>query len=110
MYECDVHFEHCYALDMSGTTIEAKRACWQDWLSGYTYGQSRDRVEYARARVKGTVLADQPEDGDADVSRGPTASIVATPPPTNAFTTPARVIDGHSGALDAGEASVDAGR
>jgi len=27
---------------------DAKKECWREWLHGYTYGQSRDRVEYAR--------------------------------------------------------------
>ena len=50
VYECDVHFEHCYALDESGASVEAKKECWRDWLHGYTYGQSRDRVEYGGTR------------------------------------------------------------
>src|SRR5580704_16522387 len=51
VYECDVHFEHCYALDQGGATVEAQKECWRDWLHGYTYGQSRDRVEYGGTRL-----------------------------------------------------------
>ena len=50
LYECDVHFEHCYALDESAASADVKKECWRDWLHGYTYGQSRDRVEYGGTR------------------------------------------------------------
>ena len=29
-----------------------RQACWTTWLDRYTYGQSRDRLEYARRRVR----------------------------------------------------------
>src|SRR4051812_43678576 len=51
IYENDVRFEHCYRLDEErAVPIEQKRACWQAWGRSSTYGQSRDRIEYARAR------------------------------------------------------------
>jgi hypothetical protein len=52
IYEGNVRFEHCYRLDLEVDTAPThRRACWTEWLSMYTYGQPRDRIEYARRRV-----------------------------------------------------------
>lgn len=52
IYEGNVRFEHCYRLDLEVDTAPThRRACWSEWLSLYTYGQPRDRIEYARRRV-----------------------------------------------------------
>jgi hypothetical protein len=52
IYEGNVRFEHCYRLDLEVDTAPTHReACWKEWLSMYTYGQPRDRIEYARRRV-----------------------------------------------------------
>jgi hypothetical protein len=63
IYEGDVRFEHCYRLDLELDVASTHRqACWTTWLDRYTYGQSRDRLEYARRRVRafGTGDADRP--------------------------------------------------
>ena len=53
LYEGDVRFEHCMALDAEpGVKAVFRRACWTEWLTFYTYGQTRDRVTFARKRVK----------------------------------------------------------
>ena len=53
IYEGDVRFEHCYRLDLELDVASTHRqACWTTWLDRYTYGQSRDRLEYARRRVR----------------------------------------------------------
>lgn len=53
IYEGDVRFEHCYRLDLDLNIAPTHReACWKQWLAAYTYGQSRDRIEYARRRVR----------------------------------------------------------
>lgn len=53
IYEGDVRFEHCYRLDLELDVASSHRqACWSTWLDRYTYGQSRDRLEYARRRVR----------------------------------------------------------
>ena len=53
IYEGDVRFEHCYRLDLELDVASSHRqACWTTWLDRYTYGQSRDRLEYARRRVR----------------------------------------------------------
>jgi len=52
IYEGNVRFEHCYRLDLEVDTAPThRRACWTEWLGIYTYGQPRDRIEYARRRV-----------------------------------------------------------
>jgi len=52
IYEGNVRFEHCYRLDLEVDTAPTHRlACWTEWLSMYTYGQPRDRIEYARRRA-----------------------------------------------------------
>ena len=53
IYEGDVRFEHCYRLDLDLNIAPTHReACWKQWLTSYTYGQPRDRIEYARRRVR----------------------------------------------------------
>jgi hypothetical protein len=92
--ECDARFEHCYALDLtSGSQSAVRRTCWRDWLRGYTYGQSRDRVEYAATRLSQLSLESTMARGDlprgpAPVSDGTSA---AAPMPTNAFVPPPNV-------------------
>jgi hypothetical protein len=86
VYECDVHFEHCYALDESGASVEQKKECWRDWLHGYTYGQSRDRVEYGGTRY--SELSLDPTLPSEDQPSPARAKHVAAPAPTNAFAPP----------------------
>lgn len=51
VYEGDVRFEHCMALDSRPDVRPTIRgACWSEWLDFYTFGQTRDRVEYAEVR------------------------------------------------------------
>jgi hypothetical protein len=83
VYECDIRFEHCYAVDMTDEAVDAKRACWRDWVAGYTYGESRDRVEHARSRIA-ALSADPPDPSDA----GPSKPSVNLPMPINAFAPP----------------------
>ncbi len=52
MYEGDIRFEHCMALDAQPQiTAGQQQACWRDWLAHYTYGQTKDRVDHAQSRV-----------------------------------------------------------
>lgn len=60
VHEGDVRFEHCYRLDLDpGIGPQHRERCWRDWIERYTYGQTRDKVYYARRR------ADQISAGDA---------------------------------------------
>ena len=59
IYEGNVRFEHCYRLDLEVDTAPTHReACWKEWLGMYTYGQPRDRIEYARRRAQAFASGD----------------------------------------------------
>jgi len=108
VYECDVRFEHCYALDQGSASSDAKKECWREWLHGYTYGQSRDRVEYAAQRFSelsiGSTLPsiDVPEHHP---DRAKHAS--AAPLPTSAFAPPPNVAE-HAPSAESATAAAPA--
>jgi hypothetical protein len=53
VYEGDVRFEHCMALDAQPSVKPAiRRACWHEWITFYTYGQTRDRLVHAQLRIR----------------------------------------------------------
>src|SRR5437773_406316 len=53
VYEGDVRFEHCMALEMRQEMRDRlRRECWVEWLAYYTYGQTRDRVSHAELRIQ----------------------------------------------------------
>lgn len=59
IYEGNVRFEHCYRLDLDLAIAPTHReACWRQWLKSYTFGQPRDRTEYARRRVRAFTSGD----------------------------------------------------
>jgi len=59
IYESNVRFEHCYRLDLEVDAAPTHReACWKEWLGMYTYGQPRDRIEYARRRAQAFASGD----------------------------------------------------
>jgi hypothetical protein len=104
VYEGERNFEHCYALDQTQASVEAKKDCWREWLRGYTYGQSNDRVEYAATRF--SQLSLDPTLPSEDVADGGGASrrphktdsvALAAPAPTSAFAPPPNMsaVDGH---------------
>ncbi len=101
MYESDVRFEHCMALDARADVDPSqRRACWEEWVSFYTFGQTRDRIEYARGRRQLT--------GDVDpaAAQAPRlASLPAVAPdPTSAIAPPPMmVVVSDAGAPDAGD-------
>jgi hypothetical protein len=96
IYEGDQRFEHCYALDDNPNAVmQAKATCWRDWLRNYTYGQTRDRVEYAAVRQRTLSRAELPTDeammeaapGEARMTPG-----VSAPAPTSAFAPPPKTL------------------
>jgi hypothetical protein len=92
VYECDVRFEHCYALDQEpAATADAKKACWREWLHGYTYGQPRDRVEYAATRF--SELSLDPTLPKVETEEPRRVHAMAVPAPTNAFAPPPNVAE-----------------
>jgi hypothetical protein len=97
VYECDVRFEHCYALDQGAGVSDAKKDCWRDWLHGYTFGQSRDRVEFAATRFSELSLDTTLPNVDVQSPRPRRPDRpIAAPVPTNAFAPPPNISDGHN--------------
>ncbi len=111
VYEGDVQFEHCYALDESASaTLKEKAGCWGDWTQKYTYGQTRDRVEYAASRRYAlTVAPNLPTDDllqQAAPGGGFRKRLIAAPAPTTMFAPPPNTMpDG----LDGGPAPAASG-
>ncbi len=59
IHEGSVRFEHCYRLDLDPKIAPSHRhACWEQWLKIYSYGQSRDRLEHAQARLRAIEFGD----------------------------------------------------
>lgn len=92
VHEGTVRFEHCNRLDLDQQVQKTECArCWTNWLAEYTYGQPRDRIDYARRRARAAANGDEARPAlafgeQASESRqfymvvpGPTS--VRTPPP-----------------------------
>jgi hypothetical protein len=107
LYEGDVRFEHCMALD-SQTEVKPtiRRACWEEWTKFYTFGQTRDRVDYAKTRVKQLSIASDFDEGEWIPSEPRPPS--AAPEPTSAIAPPPSLIATDGGPSDAGTAFFDA--
>jgi hypothetical protein len=57
--EGDLRFAHCDRLDLDPHIAPSHRLhCWREWRRVYTYGQTRDRVEYAQRRIAEVVSGD----------------------------------------------------
>ena len=111
MYENDARFEHCYALEEGAASMQQKSDCWGDWTRQHTYGQTRDRVEYARNRHEALLAVPaQPTDeammmgAPGETKAGDTA---AAPTPTNAFAPPPKM-DARDGGEPVSKWIVDA--
>lgn len=98
VYEGNARFEHCYALEENPqVAMPDKATCWKDWSERYTFGQTRDRVQYATARYVALSEAhDAPTDEAlmmAAPGQTPRTSVITAPAPTNAFAPPPKVLE-----------------
>lgn len=85
--ESDMRFEHCYRIDDDpSTSLANKRGCWSEWTARYARGQARERVHYAKDRIK--VL-----DGAMAATPAPatTTAAAACPSPSNPYAPPPAV-------------------
>lgn len=101
VYEGDVRFEHCMALEAYGEVKPTlRRACWDEWLKFYTFGQTRDRIDYARQREQQLTSASDFDDsaGQASKPSGPSA----VPEPTSALAPPPMMLVTDGGPSDGG--------
>jgi hypothetical protein len=93
IYEGNVRFEHCYRLDLELDVATGHRqACWKTWLERYTYGQSRDRLEYARRRVRAFAAGDTDRPvlniGGTDPEQESRQFYLVVPAPTSVHASP----------------------
>jgi hypothetical protein len=108
LYESDVRFEHCMALDSRPDVKPTlRRACWEEWLSFYTFEQTRDRIDHAMLRERQLGAASDFDEG----SVAPVRVAAATPDPTSAIAPPPMlmlVVVTDAGAPDAAAADTEA--
>lgn len=92
LYEGDVHFERCYALEEKpDQTLEAKSTCWHTYIANHVYGQTRDRIRYAGIRERALSRAPELPTDEAMMQAAPGESVtpsVNSPAPRSAFAPP----------------------
>jgi hypothetical protein len=84
LQEGDLRFAHCDRLDLDPHIAPSHRLhCWREWRRVYTYGQTRDRVEYAQRRIAEVVSGDPapPFELPSGTSRPADGSVPAGPSP-----------------------------
>jgi hypothetical protein len=102
LYESDVHFEHCYRVDEERhVAIKEKLQCWRDWSQRYSYGQSRDRIGYARGRQEtlSQALAAGEKAAPQGIAEGPKGLL---PQPTSPYAPPPQLMTPASAKADTG--------
>jgi hypothetical protein len=95
LYEGDARFEHCYALEETTAAMQARGDCWRDWILHYTYGQTRDRVDYASTRYRALTRAPESPTDEAMMEAAPgegRAQSIAAPAPTSAYAPPPKTL------------------
>lgn len=98
LYEGDVRFEHCMALeDTPDVKVTIRTACWDEWLKFYTFGQTSDRIEYAKVRLRKLRVGDDASTADELASESHRTD--AVPEPTSALAPPPMML-----VVDAGPA------
>lgn len=114
LYEGDVRFEHCMALDARPDMKPTiRRVCWDEWRKFYTFGQTRDRIEYAALRDRQLSGASDFDEGDWQLDKSSKSSVDPTsalaPPPIliAAVVVDAGAEDAQADASDASDAEVD---
>ncbi len=96
VYEGDARFEHCMALDSRHDMRPTIRsACWNEWIEFYTFGQTRDRVEYAELRQRQLHASSDFDEGDGLTAAPATR---AAPDPTSVHAPPPRIVSADAGA------------
>jgi hypothetical protein len=101
VYEGDVRFEHCMALDARPDVKPTiRRGCWDEWVKFYTFGQTRDRIDYALEREKQLSAASDFDEAEAAAAKKPSGPS-AVPDPTSAFVPPPMMLASDGGAPDA---------
>lgn len=106
IYEGNARFEHCYALEENPQApMRDKADCWRDWSERYTYGQTRDRIQYATARYVALSQAPNIPTDEALMMAAPGMTprvlTITAPAPTSALAPPPKVLDeGDAGTVE----------
>jgi hypothetical protein len=83
VYEGDVRFERCMALDWQGDVDpQIRKGCWEEWTRYFTLGQTRDRIEYAHREL------DKLSPTSSSVATIEPTPLHAIPEPTSVFLPP----------------------
>ena len=111
VHEGEARFEQCYAIDEdAAVALERKAACWKNWVQHHTYGQTRDRVQYAVQRYQALARVPALPTDEAMMRAAPgegvQGSAVVAPAPTSAFAPPPKTLD----VADAGAPAASAAR
>jgi hypothetical protein len=111
LYEGDVRFEHCMALDSQRDVKPTlRKACWEEWAKFYTFGQTLDRIDYANLRMK--QLSGASDFDEAEWTPAEPPKPAAVPEPTSAIAPPPLLLASDAGpsdaSADADDASADA--
>lgn len=92
VHEGTVRFEHCYRVDLEPRVTTPNRvACWRSWVSAYTVGQPRDRIEYAERRLHALESGDTSAPDlalGAERPPGPRQFYLVVPAPTSVHAPP----------------------
>jgi hypothetical protein len=106
LYEGDVRFEHCMALDARPDVKPTiRRTCWEEWVEFYTFGQTRDRIDHARLRQQQLSGASDFDQADwvPPTAGGPLPVPDPIAPPPMMLVTDGGVLDASAG----GDASAE---
>ena len=98
VHEGEARFEQCYAIDEdAAVALERKAACWKNWVQHHTYGQTRDRVQYAVQRYQALARVPALPTDEAMMRAAPgeglQGSAVVAPAPTSAFAPPPKTLE-----------------
>lgn len=98
IYEGNARFEHCYALEENAQSpMRARADCWREWSEHYTYGQTRDRIQYATARYVALTQAPNVPTDEALMMAAPgempRVTTITAPAPSNAFAPPPKTLE-----------------
>lgn len=98
--ESDMRFEHCYRIDEDPSTpLAHKRGCWKEWTARYSRGQARERISYAKERVK--VLKGAVESAPPPPMAVSTQTAAAGPPPGDPYAPPPKIVPKTTEAIEA---------
>jgi hypothetical protein len=81
--------------------MKERADCWRDWSERFTYGQTRDRIQYATARYVALSQAPNVPTDEALMMAAPgmtpRVTTITAPAPTSPYEPPPKVLDESDG-------------